>query len=185
VVAARRELRAGPGQIARHTGVPVRTVSRILARRGVPPLAACDPLTGQQIRTHRASAVRYEHAAPGDLIHVDVKKLGKIPDGGGHRAHGRAEAVRGRGIGYDYVHAAVDDSSINPSTGWAATFSFANGQQISRSWNTTLTQTGAAVTACNVTYNGALAAGASTSFGFIATWNNATNAPPAVTCTLS
>jgi lysophospholipase L1-like esterase len=80
---------------------------------------------------------------------------------------------------------AVQNSSTNPSTGWAATFSFANGQQISQSWNTTLTQTGAAVTARNVTYNGALAAGASTSFGFIGTWNNTTNAPPAVTCTLS
>jgi len=42
---------------------------------------------------------------------VDVKKLGKIPNGGGWRAHGRSEAVRGRGIGYDYVHSAVDDHS--------------------------------------------------------------------------
>ncbi len=55
--------------------------------------------------------MRYERDRPGELIHVDVKKLGKIPDGGGWRVHGRSEAVRGRGIGYDYIHSAVDDHS--------------------------------------------------------------------------
>lgn len=45
------------------------------------------------------------------MIHLDVKKLGRIPDGGGWRAHGRSEQVRGRGIGYDYLHTAVDDHS--------------------------------------------------------------------------
>jgi transposase InsO family protein len=91
--------------------VPARTVSRILARHGVPVLAACDPVTGLPIRATRSTSVRYERPAPGDLIHVDVKKLGRIPTGGGWRAHGRSEKVRGRGIGYDYVHAAVDDHS--------------------------------------------------------------------------
>jgi hypothetical protein len=56
--------------------------------------------------------VRYQREQPGELVHLDVKKLGRIPDGGGHRAHGRtAVTPRGRGIGYDYLHSAVDDRS--------------------------------------------------------------------------
>jgi transposase InsO family protein len=109
VLAARRELRAGPDHIAAATGVPTRTVTRILRRQGVPVLAACDPLTGQQIRASRMTTRRYEHDAPGDMVHIDVKKLGRIPDGGGWRVHGRSEPVRGRGIGYDFVHTAIDD----------------------------------------------------------------------------
>jgi transposase InsO family protein len=109
VLRARAGLRAGPGPIAAATGVPARTVSRILTRHRVPPLAACDPLTGAPIRAWRASTVRYERSAPGELVHLDVKKLGRIPEGGGWRAHGRSEEVRGRGIGYDFIHVAVDD----------------------------------------------------------------------------
>ncbi|GAA4345541.1 IS481-like element IS1649 family transposase [Actinomadura luteofluorescens] len=109
VLAARDELRAGPDHIAAATGVPARTVTRILRRHGVPVLAACDPLTGTRIRASRASERRYEHDAPGEMIHLDVKKLGRIPDGGGWRAHGRGQAVRVRGIGYDFVHTAIDD----------------------------------------------------------------------------
>lgn len=109
VVAARTELRCGPARLSRATGVPERTISRILVRRGLPPLAACDPVTGALIRATRATTVRYERQHPGELIHVDVKKLGRIPDGGGWRAHGRSEKVRGRGIGFDYIHAAIDD----------------------------------------------------------------------------
>ena len=115
VCQAREELRCGPDGIAAETGVPARTVSRILARRRVPQLAACDPLTGQLIRATRASAQRYERERPGELIHVDVKKLGRIPDCGGWRAHGRAATVAHKHkktkIGFDYVHAAVDDHS--------------------------------------------------------------------------
>jgi transposase InsO family protein len=115
VVACRRELRRGPAFIAEATGVPERTVSRILARRGEPPLAACDPLTGQVIRASKATTVRYERERPGDLVHLDVKKPGKIPDGGGWRANGRT-ASRTRQqkkarTGYDYVHVAIDDHS--------------------------------------------------------------------------
>lgn len=109
VVAVRRRQRRGPGAIAAATGVPERTVSRILRRRGVARLSDCDPLTGQPIRASRLTSQRYERERPGELVHIDVKKLGRIPDGGGWRAHGRREGVRGRGIGYDYVHAAVDD----------------------------------------------------------------------------
>jgi transposase len=111
VLACRDTQRVGRDEVARRTGIPPRTVSRILARHGRPPLAWLDPTTGQLIRASRSTALRYEREAPGDLIHVDVKKLGRIPDGGGWRAHGRSEGVRGRGIGFDYVHAAVDDHS--------------------------------------------------------------------------
>ncbi len=103
--------RRGPLTIARVVGVPASTVGRVLARHRVPRLAECDPVTGRVIRATRRSANRYEHPYPGSLVHVDVKKLGRIPDGGGWRAHGRSEKVRGRGIGYDYVHAAIDDHS--------------------------------------------------------------------------
>ncbi|MEU8310890.1 IS481 family transposase [Actinomadura sp. NPDC048955] len=109
VLEARRELRAGPDRIAAVTGVPARTVTRILRRHCVPVLAACDPLTGQPVRATRHSDRRYEHPEPGAMIHIDVKKLGRIPDGGGWRIHGRSEPVRGRGIGYDHVHTAIDD----------------------------------------------------------------------------
>src|SRR6478609_8250150 len=108
---ARMLTRRGPLTIARVVGVPASTVGRVLARHRVPRLAQCDPVTGQVIRATRRSANRYEHPYPGSLVHVDVKKLGRIPDGGGWRAHGRSEQVRGRGIGYDYVHAAIDDHS--------------------------------------------------------------------------
>ena len=86
-------------------------MSRILRRNGVPYLHECDPLTGAVIRASKTTAVRYERDRPGELVHTDVKKIGKIPDGGGWRAHGRSEKVRGRGIGYDYVHSMVDDHS--------------------------------------------------------------------------
>jgi transposase len=59
--------------------------------------AAC--VTGTVIRARRRSAERYEHDHPGSLIHVDVKKLGRIPDGGGWRLHGRGERPnRKRGL---------------------------------------------------------------------------------------
>jgi transposase InsO family protein len=92
-------------------GIPARTVGRILRRHGEPYLRDCDPMTGVLIKASKTTAVRYERAYPGELVHVDVKKLGRIPDGGGWRAHGRREEVRHRGIGYDYVHSMVDDHS--------------------------------------------------------------------------
>ncbi|WP_345428964.1 IS481 family transposase, partial [Pseudonocardia xishanensis] len=112
VVAARAELKSGPARIAAATGIPPRTVSRILTRHRVPRLADCDPITGTPIRATRHSSRRYEHPTPGDLVHVDVKKLGRIPDGGGHRVNGRGTRPgRLRRIGFDYVHAMVDDHS--------------------------------------------------------------------------
>jgi transposase InsO family protein len=60
-------------------------------------------------RLHRGC--RFLHVLVGQqpCLHVDVKKLGRVPDGGGWRVHGRSEEVRGRGIGWDYVHVAIDD----------------------------------------------------------------------------
>jgi transposase InsO family protein len=81
----------------------------------MPYLHALDPLTGEVIRSSKATAVRYERDQPGELVHVDVKKVGKIPDGGGWRAHGRSMGSTGAKkrarIGYDYVHSMVDDHS--------------------------------------------------------------------------
>ena len=107
-----RELtRRGPVFIGARLGMHASVVGRVLRRHCVPLLRDLDPVTGAVIKASRRSANRYEHAHPGSLIHVDVKKLGRVPDGGGWRAHGRSEKVRGRGIGYDYVHAAIDDHS--------------------------------------------------------------------------
>lgn len=82
IVACRRTHRRGPDWIGAELGVPARTVSRVLRRAGVPYLRELDPMTGEQIRSSKATAVRYERSRPGELVHVDVKKLGKIPDGG-------------------------------------------------------------------------------------------------------
>ena len=115
VEAARRLLRTGRDDIAAVTGVPARTVSRILTRRGLPHLADCDPITGLPLRASRTTQLRYERDQPGELIHVDVKKIGRIPDRGGWRLHGRAATADQRNkkqpLGYDYVHVAVDDHS--------------------------------------------------------------------------
>lgn len=115
VLACRRKQRRGQDWIADETGVPARTVNRILARHHIPRLAECDPLTGAVIRASRASTCRYERERPGELIHADVKKIGKIPTGGGWKAHGRSMGSTWAGkkarIGYDYIHSAVDDHS--------------------------------------------------------------------------
>ena len=115
VLQARREHRRGPDWLGPELGVPARTVTRILRRHGVPRLAECDPLTGEVIRASKTTAVRYERARPGELVHMDVKKIGRIPDGGGWRAHGRqmgsTSARKKARIGFDYVHSMVDDHS--------------------------------------------------------------------------
>lgn len=88
-------------------GIPAPRRPRWSARAAL--LRDCDPMTGAVIKASKATARRYERDRPGELVHVDVKKLGRIPDGG--RAHGRSEEVRGRGVGYDYVDSMVDDHS--------------------------------------------------------------------------
>lgn len=115
VLEARAVHRKGQDWLGPQLGVPARTVSRILRRHDVPRLRDCDPLTGQVIRASKATAVRYERERPGELVHMDVKKIGRIPDGGGWRAHGRemgsTAARKKTKIGYDYVHSVVDDHS--------------------------------------------------------------------------
>lgn len=82
IVSARVEHRRGPVWLSGHLGVPAATVGRVLRRREMPLLRCCDRLTGVPIRA-RASDRRYERERPGELVHVDVKKLGRFPDGGG------------------------------------------------------------------------------------------------------
>ncbi|WP_432855353.1 IS481 family transposase [Amycolatopsis sp. CA-161197] len=115
IVHLRQRQRRGPDWLGAALGVPTRTVSRVLARNDIPRLSALDPITGEVIRASKTTAVRYERDRPGELVHMDVKKIGRIPDGGGWRAHGRAnqDATRDRSvrIGFDYVHSLVDDHS--------------------------------------------------------------------------
>jgi transposase InsO family protein len=99
--------RWGPARIGFLLGIASSTVHRVLTRFGMARLAHLDRTTGQTVR-------RYEHKQPGDLVHVDIKKLGNIPDGGGHKTLGRAAGRRNRGsrkIGYSYLHNALDDHS--------------------------------------------------------------------------
>jgi transposase InsO family protein len=111
----RRGKGLGPAAIAGRLGMHGSTVHKVLHRHGVPRLACVDLATGQPIRKEKPR--RYEHPNPGDLVHVDIKKLGRIPDGGGWRAHGRAAGRRNSRAsassarGYGYIHSAVDDHS--------------------------------------------------------------------------
>ena len=115
IVELRRRERRGPDWVGAELGVPARTVSRVLARNRVPRLCALDPITGEVIRSSKTTAVRYERDRPGELVHMDVKKIGRIPDGGGWRAHGRGAGSIARDpstrVGFDYVHSLVDDHS--------------------------------------------------------------------------
>lgn len=95
----RRERMSGPA-IARALDLPRSTVGAVLRRLGLGKLTALEP---------RQPANRYERAAPGELIHLDIKSLGKI-DGLGHRVTGERTS-RNRGIGWDHLHVAIDDAS--------------------------------------------------------------------------
>jgi transposase InsO family protein len=109
ILAARVAHHAGPLRLAAILRLAASTIGVVIARAGLPRLAEVDRLTGELLRGRRHSDRRYERERPGDLLHVDVKKLGRIPEGGGWRVHGRSEDVRGRGLGWDYVHVAIDD----------------------------------------------------------------------------
>jgi transposase len=117
IIGLRVTRRWGPARIGWHWGLHPSTVHRVLARWGLTRLRWLDRPTGRVVR-------RYEHAAPGDMIHVDIKKLGRIPDGGGHRVMARAAAYANKKatttaryqhgrpkIGYHFLHTAVDDHS--------------------------------------------------------------------------
>jgi transposase InsO family protein len=112
IVALRVSRQWGPHRIGYHLGLPRATVGRVLGRYRLPLLAHVEWATGVRVRA--AKPVRYEHERPGDLVHVDIKKLGRIPDGGGHRVLGRLLGNRHnkkQGRGYAYLHHAVDDHS--------------------------------------------------------------------------
>ncbi|MBO4273635.1 cellulose binding domain-containing protein [Microbispora triticiradicis] len=79
----------------------------------------------------------------------------------------------------------VKNTRTTPISGWTAGWSYRNGQTVSSSWNATVSQSGAAVTAKNVNYNGSLAAGASTSFGFTGNATGANEVPSPITCSAS
>ena len=115
VLQLRRDERRGQDWIGPELGIAPRTVSAILHRHRVPYLRECDPLTGEVIRASKSTTVRYEHDHPGSLVHMDVKKVGRIPKGGGWKAHGRqigkTSVQKKARIGFDYIHSVVDDHS--------------------------------------------------------------------------
>ena len=113
--------RLGPVEIGDRLGMPSSTVHAVLVRCRLNRLSHIDRATGEPIR-------RYEHERPGDLIHVDVKKLGKVPDGGGWRYVGRHQGYTNKAatvertgtprskwrnplIGTCYLHTVIDDHS--------------------------------------------------------------------------
>jgi transposase InsO family protein len=118
IVHHRWKRKVGPVELAGIVGVPASTVHAVLKRCGISRLSQVDRVTGEPVR-------RYEHDAPGDLLHQDVKKLGQIPDGGGHRMVGRRQGLKHRAatagkkrnahgnkkMGHTYVHTVVDDHS--------------------------------------------------------------------------
>jgi transposase InsO family protein len=97
----RRSKKLGPARIGGIVGMHTSTVHRVLVRQHLNQLRAFDRPTGRVIR-------RIHTDRPGELVHIDVKKLGRIPDGGGWWAHGRSREHRPRGAGFDYIHSAVD-----------------------------------------------------------------------------
>jgi transposase InsO family protein len=121
IVSLRRRHRLGPVAIGDLLGIPASTVHAVLVRCRLNRLTHLDRATGEPIR-------RYEHDRPGDLLHVDVKKLGRVPDGGGWRYVGRQQGGRNRAatslrtgapkskyrqplIGTCYLHTVIDDHS--------------------------------------------------------------------------
>jgi transposase InsO family protein len=104
VVELRRSWRRGPHLLGGRLEMAPSTVHAVLVRHGLSRLSRLDRVTG--------GVIRYERDHPGELIHVDVKKLGRVPDGGGWRIHGRQERpAHHRQTGYDYLHVAIDDHS--------------------------------------------------------------------------
>ena len=103
IVRLRREQKLGPHRLAARTGNPRSTCYQVLRRHRLHRLDWVDRPTGRLIR-------RYEYSSPGELVHVDVKKLGRIPTGGGHRVHGRRVSRNASG-----------GSATTTSTPWSTT----------------------------------------------------------------
>lgn len=105
IVRLRHALKHGPHRLAAVAGHPRSTIYAVLRRQGCARLRDFDRPSGRP--------VRYVRDRPGELLHLDVKKLGRIPPGGGHRVLGRDHAPHSHraGLGYDFLHVAVDDAT--------------------------------------------------------------------------
>jgi transposase InsO family protein len=104
IVHLRRSRGLGPARIAGIVRMPASTVHAVLVRHNLNRLDRLDRLTRAPIR-------RMEMTRPGELVHIDIKKLGRIPRGGGWRAHGRRQRpnnIRANRVGYAFVHSAID-----------------------------------------------------------------------------
>ena len=104
IVALRTSRKLGPARLAGIVDVPASTVHRVLVRHGVNRLRWLDRPTGRVVR-------RITTTRPGELVHIDVKKLARVPPGGGHKKLGREArtgSVAKRGLGYTHVHTAID-----------------------------------------------------------------------------
>jgi transposase InsO family protein len=111
VIVALRHLRMTAAEIAETLAMPLSTVSAVLTRNGI----------GRLGRIGLERPVRYERSRPGELVHIDVKKLGRITRGAGHRVHGGLQHYTGRHLdaagrlrgsaGWEFVHIAIDDHS--------------------------------------------------------------------------
>jgi transposase InsO family protein/transposase len=102
VLTARHETGLGPAMLTGHLGMPSSTIHKILRRGGV----------SRRPRPERAPVVRYERERPGELVHVDIKKIGRIGGMPGHRIAGRIGTPRdkhSKGHGWDYVQVVIDD----------------------------------------------------------------------------
>ena len=123
IVHLRTKRRLGPDRIAGIVDVPASTVHRVLVRHGMNRLAWMDRPTGRVIR-------RIHTDRPGELVHIDVKKLARVPDGGGHKFHGRAGTRNGsmskHGTGYTHIHTAIDAYSRLAYSEFAGTENRAN-----------------------------------------------------------
>jgi len=113
IIALRFSKRWGPHRIGYHLHLPQSTVSKVLNRYRIPLLGHIDLNTGLTVR--KAKAIRYKHATPSDMIHIDVKKLGRITAGGGWHTLGRSAGRKNRKksapTGYAFLHSTIDDNS--------------------------------------------------------------------------
>ncbi len=105
VIRLRKTRRKGAAWIGHQVGLAASTVQAILNRAGLGRLDRGDRATNSE------PVRRYQREHPGELIHVDIKKLAAIPPGGGWRMHGRGNDAHGgySGAGYVYLHSAIDD----------------------------------------------------------------------------
>jgi len=102
-IAALRRLRMTGAEIAESLQMALSTVSGILQRIGLGKLSRLEPPEPPN---------RYERSRPGELVHIDVKKLGRIGKGAGHRVTGnRGNGQRSRGVGWEFVHVCIDDAT--------------------------------------------------------------------------